>query len=114
MEFAQRMKDARLATGLSVAKVTWRIRDHLPSADYVEVDVIHRIERGLTPEDKVRPALLAALAKVYGVEIAALSEVGEHGVAVMRRLLATGSEDAVSGLKWNVSRSTPVVLAAAS
>lgn len=87
MEFSQRMREAREATGLSPQQVIHATRPHLAPPDYFEVDVIRRIEKGLIPEHKVKPAAFQALAKVYGVEERKLSEVAAENVAILRGAL---------------------------
>lgn len=91
MEFSQRMREAREATGLSPQQVIHRTRPHLSPPDYFEVDVIRRIEnprhRNVIIEDRVKPAVIQALAKVYGKEVKELSEVGEHNVEILRELV---------------------------
>lgn len=87
MEFAQRMREAREATGLSPQQVIHLTRPHLSPPDYFEVDVIRRIERGSTPEHKVKPAVFQSLAKVYGKEERELSEVAAENVAILRGAL---------------------------
>lgn len=88
MSFATRMKAARTDSGLSLVEAAYEIRTWLPEADWVGYDVIRRLEAGTTPEAKADPALMAALARVYDVPVADLSEVAAKGLAKLRHLVS--------------------------
>ena len=90
MNFAERMREARKASGLSLVEAAYRVRVWLPEAEWVGYDVIRRLEAGTTPEEKVDPVLLAALARAYGTDVADLSEVGEKAVSMVRELVSAG------------------------
>lgn len=86
MEFAERMKQARTAAGLSLIDVVVAIRAELPRPLWVSTDTIRRMETGDTPEEKANPVTLAALARVYGVGIADLSDFGYKAFEVVKDL----------------------------
>jgi len=96
MNFAERMRDARKASGLSLVEAAYRVRVWLPEAEWVGYDVIRRIEAGETAEEKVDPVLLAALAKAYGTDVADLSEVGDKALSMVRELVSPGRRKGTS------------------
>ena len=102
MNFAERMRDARKATGLSLVEASFRVRVWLPEAEWVGYDVIRRIEAGVTPEEKADPVLLAALAKAYGTEVADLSEVGDKALSMVRELVSAGRGKGRSRSRWTL------------
>jgi len=72
--FGDRLLAARRSKGLSRTEASFAIRDYLPRAMWVSGETIRRLEAGLTPVDKADAVLVQALANVYDIRLADLSE----------------------------------------
>jgi len=84
MRFGDRLKAARGKR--SLVDVAYDLRSELPEPLWVRADTLRRMENGETPEEKASPVLVAALARVYDVPIADLSEFGERAFGMIREL----------------------------
>lgn len=63
-----RLKEARLAAGLSTVETGYRLRDVLKPGQWVSYATIHRIEKA-PDEGKLDPITVDALCRIYGVHI---------------------------------------------
>lgn len=81
LDFAARLRAARDNRGMRLDDAAYLARQILPPTMPISRETIRRYETGRVPEKEANPLYVAALAVVYGVRTADLSEQASEGVA---------------------------------
>ncbi len=96
-QFGERLRAARESSRHRLDDVAVHVRERIGYGPSRET--IRRWETGLDDEERIDPVVLAALAEIYGVELASLSRVAERNARRIIRLLRRHLDEAPSSVE---------------